>query len=245
MFDMAPHAGEAVTAKPAVESPCAVFFELEYVALPGRRAAFDALSRLLGESGVKLSPIQFSRYGAHPSPHQYLPGLLEAVGARKLSAAKAAEEVVRAMVEQLSAAGTAWRPGFEKIRKAVQHRNLALVALTMLPEASARQILEQRGLDADGVRLYPFYRETEMHIPRADTYLKIAKQLHKSVRRSLGLVSGATACRAAVATGVRCVVVPDEFTRHQDFGGAETVLDSLEDATADDLLSYIGASGPA
>jgi beta-phosphoglucomutase-like phosphatase (HAD superfamily) len=45
--------------------------------------------------------------------------------------------------------------------------------------------------------------------------------------------------KAAVSSGMRCVVIPDKFTAFQDFGGADYVSDELDEAAIDKAFSLL------
>ena len=75
------------------KSPFAVFFELENVAIHSRQATYDVLSSILTEQKIPFQPIHFGRYCLNPSLEEYVPDLLEAIGAKKLSADKLADDI--------------------------------------------------------------------------------------------------------------------------------------------------------
>ena len=90
-------------------------------------------------------------------------------------------------------------------------------------------------LDEKGVDLYA-YGCRDAVFPRADTWLKVAKAMSKSPRQCVAVVSSKAACKSALSSGIRCIVVPDSFTTFQDFGGADGVYDSFEDIPVDEVL---------
>ncbi len=45
--------------------------------------------------------------------------------------------------------------------------------------------------------------------------------------------------KAALSAGMRCVVVPDEFTVFQDFSGADVILDLESEFDPDELLNML------
>ena len=57
--------------------------------------------------------------------------------------------------------------------------------------------------------------------------------------KALAIATSATSCRSALTSGCRVVVVPDEFTSFQDFGGARIIAEKLEDLNLDDALELV------
>lgn len=63
--------------------------------------------------------------------------------------------------------------------------------------------------------------------PDPAVYRLCLDRLGLSPDRALAFEDSANGLRAARAAGLRCVVTPALYTRHEDFAGAESVLDSL------------------
>jgi len=222
----------------AGDSPYAILFELEGVAANGRRAAFEVLKSILGEHNLDLTPFHFSRYCLHPKPDRYIPVLLDALGA-KLSADKLAEDVTSGIIMHLSSNAARLPAGLSELFDEAVKRRIPLGALTALPEASAKSILNKLGLEQWGVRIFTPDEEVEEVFPRADTWLKMAKAMRRNSRCCIVLASSKASCKAALSAGMKCVVVPDEFTAFQDFGGADLVLESHDALRPDELLETL------
>lgn len=226
---------EESDAEAAPGSPYAILFELEGVATAGRRAAFDVLKGLLGEHGKKFEPALFSRYGLRPSPRQYVPRLLEVLGV-KLSAAKLAEDVKSGVVMNLSKP-SAVKKEMLALLEAAKAEDISLCALSTLGTDEAESVMKKLGLDKLGVQLFAEEIDGDGLYPRVDTWCKMAKMLDKNPRCCVALVSTKEATKTAVAADMKCVVVPDEFTLFQDFGGAASVLDHLGETNPADFLA--------
>jgi beta-phosphoglucomutase-like phosphatase (HAD superfamily) len=224
------------------ESPFAILFELETIAANGRRAAFEVLKSILAEHNTKLEQAHFSRFCLHPSPDQYLPELLDVLGV-KLSADKLAEDITSGLVMHLTSGNTSLSKGVAAILNEAKSRGVALGALTALPESSAKNVVKKLGLAEWDISLYSAADEIDEVFPRSDSWLKLAKAIGRSPRRCLVFVSHKMSCRSALAAGMNCVAVPDEFTAFQDFGGADKVLDTLEDVPAQELLAELLPEG--
>jgi beta-phosphoglucomutase-like phosphatase (HAD superfamily) len=65
------------------------------------------------------------------------------------------------------------------------------------------------------------------------------KAIGVPARRCVTVVESAVACNAALEAGLRCVVVPNEFTAYQDFGGADQVVEDLKDVHANELQALL------
>jgi HAD superfamily hydrolase (TIGR01509 family) len=65
------------------------------------------------------------------------------------------------------------------------------------------------------------------HKPHPEPYLKAAQRLGVEPGRCLVVEDSERGLRAAVAAGMRCIVVPTELTAASDFSAAERVIRSL------------------
>lgn len=217
------------------ESEFAVLFELEELAVKGREATFELLKNMLAEHSITFTEPQFSRFCCYSSPKFYVSDLLEVLGAKKISDEKFMEDVTSGMAMFFASKEAVLDAGLDRIIRAAGERKVRVGALTALSEEAGTALMNKLGLTERGVELFTF-EEVEPGFPRADTWLKIAKAMSKSPRRCVVFASSATACKAALSAGMRCVAVPDKFTAFQDFGGAQLILDSLEECTAGELL---------
>ncbi len=220
-------------------SDFALLFELEHLAVAGRRATFDLLKSMLGEKKIDFTAASFSRYCLTSAPSRYIPELLEYLQAKKISEEKLMEDLASGLAMFYSSKQAVLQPGLKELLENAIKNDVLVASLSLLSSESATSLMEKTGLSELDMEVFAFEEnENEKEVcPRADTWMKMAKSMSKDPRRCIALASSAASCKAALSAGMRCLVVPDEFTAFQDFGGAEYVLDSLEDCNADQLVS--------
>jgi len=219
-------------------SDFALFFELENTAVNGRRAAYELLKSMAEEKGLELTPALFSRYCTASRPEFYIETLVDALGAKKLSTDKLLDDVSSGLAMFYGSGEAVLNEGLKRLIAAVREQGVAVGALSALPEDAAHTLMDRLGLSDAGVELIVF-EDIDATFPRADTWMKIAKRMDKPPRRCMVLASSATASKAALSAGMRCVAVPCEFTSFQDFGGAEMVIDSFHDCDLDELVKLV------
>jgi beta-phosphoglucomutase-like phosphatase (HAD superfamily) len=217
----------------------AIIIELESTATGGRRAAFDIIKHELG--GSPVTHAVFSRHGAQTSPRFYLDGLVEQVGSQG-SVAALKDTVMRKLAERLSSDKVSLAPGLEKLLTTAAQQGCKIGVVTSLPEDAAQVVFDRLGLGAKGAHLFPVIGHEE-HFPGADVWLKVAKGVGRASRHCIAVVDCQFSCKTALSAGMRCLVVPDEFTSYQDFGGADIVLDSWDDMSAKEILASLTPSG--
>jgi len=225
---------EVKTGEKQARATHALIFELEYVAAKKRQMEFSAIKSALKTKGVELTPVSFVRSGMSPLPRAAITSLLEQAGKR----ADAIEKAVAAVEKEIAVYcknDAELDKGLEKLIKAIQKRGIPVLAFTALPEAVAATLMEKLGLDKMGVELV-IPDEVKESFPRADSWLKMLKKCDKEDATLVAVVSSKIACKGALTAGAACIVVPDEYTAFQDFGGAKMVLDSLGDAKPEEIL---------
>ena len=219
----------------------AVLFMLEGLAGVGHKATFDVLTSILGEQGLKFTPVHMSRYCLHRHPELYLAELLEALDAGRQSAAGLMEDIKSGIEMQLSSKGQALPKGLSAILKELKNQGVELAAVTALPEGPAKALSSHLGLEELGARLVIMESDPsdEHDFPRADTWLKLAKNLKKNPLYCAVLAGDMATCKSALWAGMRCVVVPDSYAAFQDFGGADAVIDDIDEADTVEIVKLL------
>lgn len=212
----------------------ALIFELEYVAAKARAVEYEAIKSAVSSKGVDLTPIMFSRSGMSPLHRVAVTDVLELADKKADAIEKAVAEVDKTVADYCENEAEL-DAGLEKLIKATQARNIPILTFTALPQDLAKKLMAKLGLDAMGVELV-VPDEVKESFPRADDWLKMLKQCNKEHVTLVAVVSSQVACKGALTAGAACVVVPDQYTAFQDFGGAVLVLDSLTDEKPDTIL---------
>lgn len=224
-------------------SPYALLIDLEGAAIEARRAEYDALCNVLGATGKKLTTPLFARYCLHEGPAEYPPQLISDLGNRTNSPENFVEEIRSGIAMFCASEEARLNPILEGLISEAGSRNMDVVCLTGLKQASASGLLARWGAAASDIRVLPYDRVAKP-FPRADTWLKAAKSISRTGQQCVAVVGGQPALRHALAAGFRTVVLPDEFTAFQDFSGADAVLDDPNDLQAAELLETLAPREP-
>jgi beta-phosphoglucomutase-like phosphatase (HAD superfamily) len=227
-------ASEARKEKPQ----CGVLFELETVALKGRKLVYEALKKVLASRDAELSPGLFCRFCLQSSPRQYMPPLLEALGKGRFSPDKVLEEDKAGINAAFAGKHIALDNGLARLLKNAVNQHLVVGTLSGLEPAVAEGLVNALGLKTFNVKLL-CGPSSDRDFPTVDSWMKLAKLVSMSSLQCIALASSAVSCRAVLASGMRCVVVPDEFTSFQDFGGADLVVDKVDERTLRDVIALM------
>ena len=216
----------------------AVLFQLEDLAVNGRKIAYDVLKKALGEQKIDLSVPVFSRYCVSSTPQTYIPAMMEPLGIRKISAEKLVDHVTTAIAEQAMSSGIKLNPGLGKILQLAHERNFVIGVISTWSEEVGQSLLAKLGLNDLGARLFSF-KDVNRAFPSADIWLKTAKAISIKARRCLVVGGSMAACKSAMSADLRCVAVPDDFTSFQDYSGADLILGSLDEMSAREIVNTV------
>lgn len=111
-----------------------------------------------------------------------------------------------------------------------------LGAVTAYPEEIANKLIQLAGLKTE-IAMEHLHSANGSDQARAETWRSLAHQMNASPRQCVALVSSAVAGRAALIAGMRCVVIPNTLSIHQDFGGIDIVVEDQNQPKLSDILS--------
>lgn len=208
--------------------------ELECLALPGRRFMYESLSRILKEKDLALTPALYARFLAASSWEKGLEALLAALGKKKLSAEKLAAELAEQFTRSAQKSRLPLDAALADLLADAAKADMALGAITFLPDAVAQDLLERFGLKNLILQVMALRSR-----PLIEAWLKLAQAMKLPPYRCVALCTDAASCRAALAAGMRCAVIPDEYNVHQDFGGADVVASGLKEIRVKELLDLL------
>ena len=213
----------------------ALMFELENVAVDGLQVRLAVVKSLIEKAGGTFNHLYFIRHALHNRPELSAAGLIQACGAKGIDAATFAAKVREGVAAKLASSATL-APGLEKLIRAASSRAMAVGALTALPEETANAILAKTGLDALNVKLHVVKDDDDKTFPRADLWIKLVRSLGKAPRASLVVVASRLGCKSALAASTRTLAVPHALCGHEDFGGADLIMDAWDEVSSKEIL---------
>ena len=227
----------AVAVSAPVSRKYGLLFELEHVSTKGRQREYKALKEVLGQYEIPLAPWTYSRYCMHRLPEEYLPRLAKAAGRQRVPK-KLADEIGGAIRGAFCDGNVHLDEGLARMLKAAEGLNMAVGAVTGLDRETANVLMAKLNLAGKGIELV-CVSDCARGFPAADAWLKLATNLGMSPKRCVALASSAAACRAALAAGMRCAAVTDDFTAFEDFSGTDYVVEQQTEALLRDLLALL------
>lgn len=217
-------------------APCFLFFELETVALNGRKLAFDAAAEALKKKDIELTFPMFVKAGLGSAPEYYAPKLMALAGKAGAGTKLLEDEINKVVLEGLKSA--AFDKGLDKLIAEAQKRDIRVFALSSLPKDQAEALFAAHKLADKGVELY-LADEVGEEFPRTDTWLTLIRNMELEPRACITLTSSRAACKGALTADMVGIACPDEFTSFDDFSGAHFVLDSVADMKPAELIDAV------
>lgn len=217
----------AKAVKPAVKPPWGMLVELEGTAVPTRAVMYAAAAEALKKDHSGFGPSQFIAHGLHAVPAQMTEDLAKHLKLKPAGREKLLQAVHAALAAHFTNSPVL-APGLDRLLDACAAVDAKIAVLSWQPEREARALAERVGLLKWKPALLSF-SEVHHEFPGPDTYLRGLKPLGATPHRAIALVTSRPSSHAALAAGMRCAVVPDEYTGFQDFSGADWVADAWTD----------------
>lgn len=123
------------------------------------------------------------------------------------------------------------RPGIKKLIDDARQRGIRLAIATTTSAENVTTLLQQ-GLGADGERIFEVIGCGDIvphKKPAPDIYLWVLKQMGLSAADCIALEDSENGLRASLAAGIRTFIIPNHYTRNQNFTGAAAVIDDIND----------------
>lgn len=208
-------------------------FELEGAAIDGRAKLFDAAKSVFKSSGVKLNDAQFASVCTQGAVPAIIEKLIADAGDGKVDDG-AADKIFQNYVAGVSKSVHV-HPLFTDVIEEAGKRGIKAFAISSLPEEAARAALKSSGLNKHGVILHVFPSD-ERHFPRVDCWMKVGREVSRQPRSCIAVAGCRDSGKSALSAGMRSIVIPDQYTSYQDFGGTDAVLENAEDYDIKDLF---------
>ena len=216
---------------------CVVDFDC--LALDGVRGIHDVLRDRLQAVGIELTPVRFSRHLLGHSVERGLHALFASLG--KGPAGETAQAVHTAYAATLAAAAAKPRPEAMKLVRELAARNVQVGLMTQLPEESAKALLG----DLLAVGNVQLICETHGWIGgfAPDAWGRAVRRMQMTDRLCAGVTVSGFSTKGALAAGLGVVAVTHELTAHQDYSGADLVLDAWSGDILKTLLVVLRVLG--
>ncbi|MFC1453170.1 hypothetical protein ACFLSJ_07515 [Verrucomicrobiota bacterium] len=219
-------------------SPRAVVIELEAVAVDGRRMLYEAMKEAIGDKEIDLSPYVFSRLCLDCSHRDSVSAVFEASGKKYRAEDRVVERMLQGVREMLAKPVPQIRPDARQLLLSAAAQGRSLGALSYLGKTEAAALAGNLGLDELGVHVLS-YPCDDKPFPSVDGWLTLAREVGVTATGCVAVTTSSIACRSALAAHMWAVVVPDDFTAFQDFGGADFVADTLDEEAIQRTLALL------
>lgn len=216
----------------------ALLFELENICYQGRQVVFDVLKSMLADKEMDLTPVQFSRCCVDTPVEVALPRLLELMERQRISAKKLVPDILQGIRSSLIDNTPASPPALKNLLEKVGAADYRIGAVCDLDAEAAEQLYGRLdiGQSEDGALVTA---DDEMGTMNAQAWRTAAQRLKAVIPACVALTTSSRSTHAALAAGMRCVVIPDRYTSFQDFGGTDCIMDAFDDTTVDRVLEIL------
>lgn len=203
----------------------AILFDLDGVIIDSEPLHFEAHKEILKDYGIELTLDDYLDFGVAKGDDNLYRKVSERPGIL-LDKNKISKRKKQAYCKILDKKGKLMPGVLEILQDFSKKYDLAIVSSGI--KASVEYVLEKfdikkyfkiiiAGEDADRVKPFP------------DVYLKALEKLNYSKNECLAIEDSETGIKAANNAGLKCIAIPNEFTKNQDFSSADMLLSNINE----------------
>lgn len=202
-----------------------VIFDHDGTLVDSERKHYRLWARLLAEYGVDFSEDEYKTH---------LAGISTKASAGYLAANYALPVTAEALFRQreqaafMAAEASPLMPGAKALVAWLHQQSVALAIATGAPQQEVEPTLSQHQLR----RYFPIVASSDKvrrAKPAPDVYQYALVQMGLTADQCLAIEDSATGLQAALACGLKCVVVPNDYSRNHDFSGAAAIFHCLDE----------------
>lgn len=214
----------------------AIIFDFDGVILDTETPWYEAYAEVFREEGAEL-PLELWAQGIgasfeHEPIFELLPAGTDVAAIRRRAFAR-----YKQLTESLAV-----RPGVEAVLRDARRLGLKVGLSSSSDRAWVEGFLEKYGLLGQFAAISTM-DDVERVKPAPDLYLRTLRLLGAEAREAFAIEDSLNGLQAALAAGLRCVVVPNPVTGGLPFAGETLRLSSLADMPLEALLARLEEAG--
>lgn len=212
----------------------AVICDLDGLLVDSEPLHFEAYKRVLKDFGIDLDlPTFIKGWLSAGNKHYGTQYYLEKVGASPEEIHKAREKKAQ-IFQEIAKGKLKTLPGVESFLQKVQDMKIPCGLGTGGYRSEYMFSVEECNLSQYFQALVGG-DEADQNKPHPDIFFKTAEKLGADPEKSVVLENSDVGLHAAINGNIPCIIIPSEFTKEQDFSGANQVLSSLEEVNLEEL----------
>ncbi|HOW60325.1 MAG TPA: HAD family phosphatase [Candidatus Moranbacteria bacterium] len=203
----------------------AILFDLDGVIIDSEPLHFEAHKKVLEKYKIKLSLEDYMRFGVAKGDNILYEKMSEKFG-MPINKSEISQRKKQAYWEILDKKGELMPEILEILQNFSKKYDLAIVSSGV--KASVEHVL-----DKFNVRKYFEVvitgEDVEKIKPFPDVYSKALEKLERSKEECIAIEDSQTGIEAAKNAGLKCIAIPNEFTKNHDFSQADIILSSAKE----------------
>ncbi len=214
-----------------------VVVEFDFTAADGAEILFGIASKKLADKGIALTPMLEAKHLAGGNMHGALAELFSELGVEADAA-----QIAREIQSEFAASLTAQIPalvddGFKAFVGALTHKGVKVVLATRGDAAALKDALKDVE-NPDNVVIYP-EPSTTYGGCKWDAWRRAVAQNGLQEIFTAAVAGSGHGVKSALIANLAVVAVEHPHVAYQDFGGADTVVDSFGEPLAKELLRML------
>lgn len=202
----------------------AILFDLDGTLVDSEPLHFEAHRRALAQHGIKITKEDYIQNGVSGGQRSFYE-MMQIIYATPIdidAVRKLKKEIYGDLIGEIKL--------FEGVKEVLENLKekyrLAIVSTTHMDYI--RRTLKQVGIE-EYFETFSSAKELERGKPFPDVYFDSLKKLGLAPCECIAVEDSRNGVEAAKNAGIRCIAIPNEFTRQQDFSKADVVVSNIKE----------------
>lgn len=207
----------------------AIIFDLDGVIVDSEPLHFEAAKFALKEYGINLMLEEYLQFGVAKGAKNLYEKISEKYGI--IIDMERAFKIKKDKFQELFEVNVSPRKGIIEAIESLGEKYILAIASSGIRE-SVISVLERLNIK-DKFSLIVTAEDVARVKPFPDIYEKSCDLLGLDKTECVAIEDSETGVESAKEAGIKCIAIPCEFTKHQNFSKADVVLDSLDKLNVD------------
>ncbi len=201
----------------------ALLFDLDGTLIETEPLHFAAHQRALAPYGITFTLEEYLRYGMSIDRHVFYEKMQEIRGV-PVDVKRAGQEKKKYYLDTVHNATLF--PGTEEVLQQVVSR-YACYIVSSSDKETIKHLLDQTGISKYFQKVYST-KDAARPKPYPDVYVDVLADLHLSAQETVVIEDSVQGVEAAHAAGIRCIAIPNDFTKDEDFSLATIKIENIK-----------------
>jgi HAD superfamily hydrolase (TIGR01509 family) len=202
----------------------AILFDMDGLLVDSEPLHFSAHKQALSDHGIKITKEDYIQNGVSGGRRSFYE-VMQIKYRKKIdinSVRKRKKEIYGELIKQIQV--------FEGVKRIVEllHRDFRLAVVSNTHPEYIQKTLSHVGME-EYFETFSSAKELDHPKPFPDVYFAAMKKMQLTAAQCVALEDSSNGIEAAKSAGIKCIAIPNEFTKAQNLSNADIILNNIKE----------------